>query len=223
MAKSIVLAGGTSLLPGLPERLHAELCHGECLPRGVIVRIIAAPERDRAACVGAAVLACDADFVSSQCVSRKTYENHGPQAALKYCDVAAGVSRQRDTDDISCSDSEAESGSVFVGGATLPAIVKRLSRASFHRKEGLTGFDIGALSASVDALHKHADTLLQRPDDERITALKTQLDRANSRWEAADKIRCPSSETSCKARFVRVEARAEAAEAQVAELQKDAE
>lgn len=229
MAESIVLAGGTSLIPGVPERLHAELCHGEYLPRGVAVRVIAAPERDRAAVVGAAVLARDADFVSSLCVSRQTYLTQGPEAALKYCDVAAGVCSWRGgNDDSSGSDGETETGAALIGGEKLPAIVQRLCRAPSQNKEELGGVDLGALAASVDALQKHADSLFHcdtsRASDQRIVELETQLDRLKSRWEAADKIRCPSSEKSCNARFARVEARAVAAEAQVAAFrQKEAD
>lgn len=230
MAESIVLAGGTSLMPGVPERLHAELCRGEHLPRGVAVRVIAAPERDRAAVVGAAVLARDADFVSSLCVSRQTYKTQGPEAVLKYCDVAAGVCSWRGGDDDSNgSDGETETSAALIDGEMLPAIVQRLCRASSRNKEEFRGVDLGALAASVDALQKHADSLMFHRDtssasDQRIVELETQLDRLNSRWEAADKIRCPSSEKSCKARFARVEARAVAAEAQVAAFrQKEAD
>jgi hypothetical protein len=55
------------------------------MPKGVPVRVIAAPQRDRAAVVGASILAKDASFLDVN-VSRKVYEESGASAVVSSCD-----------------------------------------------------------------------------------------------------------------------------------------
>lgn len=62
MYNNIVLAGGNSLLPGLPERLHK--CLASLLKKDAPLRIIAPPERKYSAWIGGSIMASLASFNS---------------------------------------------------------------------------------------------------------------------------------------------------------------
>ncbi|XP_054473984.1 uncharacterized protein LOC129106788 [Anoplopoma fimbria] len=82
---NIVLSGGNTLLPGLPERLQAEI-------RGLVpaaemrngVRVTSPEDRDFSVWSGGAVLANLPAF-SAAWISQEEYEEHGPQIVFRKC------------------------------------------------------------------------------------------------------------------------------------------
>ena len=81
MLKNIVLAGGNTLFPGLPDRIANEMSshlltehRGHHLRR--FVKVIAAPERKEAVWIGGSVLASLSDF-QERSISREKYLEHG--------------------------------------------------------------------------------------------------------------------------------------------------
>ncbi|MFX0061217.1 MAG: actin, cytoplasmic 2 [Candidatus Hermodarchaeota archaeon] len=72
--QNIVLTGGSSLFPGLKERLHKELT--QMLPEATKVRIIASPERNLFAWLGGSIFASQR-FFSKFLVWRTDYQEHG--------------------------------------------------------------------------------------------------------------------------------------------------
>ncbi|MFX1250287.1 MAG: actin, cytoplasmic 2 [Promethearchaeota archaeon] len=76
--QNIVLTGGSSLFPGLKERLHKELT--KMLPEATKVRIIASPERKLSAWLGGSMLASQR-FFSKFWVWRADYQEHGSAVA----------------------------------------------------------------------------------------------------------------------------------------------
>lgn len=81
--RNIVLAGGGSLLPGLPNRLEKELkalvpdMAGE-------IRVIALPERHAGAWIGASIMGSIAGFEHSW-ATRSEYNDYGPDAVRWRC------------------------------------------------------------------------------------------------------------------------------------------
>lgn len=75
MFKNIMLAGGTSMLPGLAERLQPEVV--ELAPRNAEVNIVAPPNRIYSAWVGGSLLASLPHF-QQMCISKQEYEEFGP-------------------------------------------------------------------------------------------------------------------------------------------------
>ncbi|XP_078130224.1 uncharacterized protein LOC144533037 isoform X3 [Sander vitreus] len=81
---NIVLSGGNTLLPGLPERLQAEI--KDLLPAamGENVRVTSPKDRDFSVWRGGAVLARLPTFGSAW-ISLEEYEEHGPQIVFRKC------------------------------------------------------------------------------------------------------------------------------------------
>ena len=73
--QNIVLAGGTTMLPGLQQRLVFEL--GRTAPGGCIPELIAPPERAHAAWLGASILG-SLSVASQMWISREEYDENGP-------------------------------------------------------------------------------------------------------------------------------------------------
>ena len=80
MLKNIVLAGGNTLFPGLPDRIANKMSsHLLTEERGHLlgdVKVIAAPERKEAVWIGGSVLASLSDF-QERSISREKYLEHG--------------------------------------------------------------------------------------------------------------------------------------------------
>lgn len=76
MAGSVVLCGGASMVPGMPEKLSAEL--STILPTSFKVKVVAggAVERRYAAWIGGSILSCLGTF-QQMWVSRAQYDEHG--------------------------------------------------------------------------------------------------------------------------------------------------
>ncbi|MGQ4833456.1 MAG: actin, cytoplasmic 2 [Candidatus Asgardarchaeia archaeon] len=78
---NIVLSGGSTMFPGLKERLYKEL--RELVPEGTDVKIIAPPERQFSVWIGGSILASLKTF-QRLWVTRKEYDEVGP-AAVRRC------------------------------------------------------------------------------------------------------------------------------------------
>ncbi|XP_034755783.1 uncharacterized protein LOC117961323 [Etheostoma cragini] len=81
---NIVLSGGNTLLPGLPERLQAEIKGLLPTAMGQSVRVTSPKDRDFSVWRGGAVLAQLPTF-SSAWISLEEYEEYGPQIVFRKC------------------------------------------------------------------------------------------------------------------------------------------
>ena len=82
LLRNIYLSGGTSLLPGLPERLKAEI--SSLTPTGSTVEVHASENRQHSAFLGAAVLAGLSSF-SESVVTQEEWNSKGFDALNKWC------------------------------------------------------------------------------------------------------------------------------------------
>ena len=82
--QNIILSGGTSLLPGLPERLCREIQRSA--PRAIasLVKVIAAPDRQYAAWRGASILATVSTF-GTMWITHEEYDDAGPTIVHRKC------------------------------------------------------------------------------------------------------------------------------------------
>jgi actin beta/gamma 1 len=77
---NIVLSGGSTMFPGLKERLHKELT--ALVPENMEVKIIAPPERRYSVWIGGSILASLKTF-AKMWVPRKEYKEAGPSAVYR--------------------------------------------------------------------------------------------------------------------------------------------
>ncbi len=77
---NIVLSGGSTMFPGLKERLHKELV--ALVPESMDVKIVAPPERRYSVWIGGSILASLKTF-SKMWVTRKEYSEQGPKAVYR--------------------------------------------------------------------------------------------------------------------------------------------
>jgi actin len=78
---NIVLSGGSTMFPGLKERMHKELT--ELVPEGVEIKIIAPPERRYSVWIGGSILSSLKTF-QKMWVTKKEYQDIGA-AAIHRC------------------------------------------------------------------------------------------------------------------------------------------
>jgi actin-related protein len=79
---NIVLSGGTTMFPGIAERISKEI---DCLtPPSVTVRVIAPPERKYSVWIGGSVLASLNTFQTNW-ITKEEYEDSGPQIVHRKC------------------------------------------------------------------------------------------------------------------------------------------
>lgn len=71
---AVVVVGGTTMLPGFAERLHKELA--ELTEYAATVKIISAPERRYAACLGGIILSSQPEF-RDMCITKQEYLESG--------------------------------------------------------------------------------------------------------------------------------------------------
>jgi actin beta/gamma 1 len=81
---NIVLAGGTTLLPGFKERLLDELRGGLPGRASLPLKVVALPERHHGAWIGGSLLASHSSF-ADQWVSKQEYEESGPAVVQRKC------------------------------------------------------------------------------------------------------------------------------------------
>ncbi|XP_036066420.1 uncharacterized protein LOC112157760 isoform X3 [Oryzias melastigma] len=84
IAHVVVVLGGNTLLPGLPERLQAEVSGLVPADMAVKVRVTSLKDRDFLVWSGGAVLANSPSF-SSAWISQEEYEEYGPQIVFRKC------------------------------------------------------------------------------------------------------------------------------------------
>ena len=77
---NIVLSGGSTMFPGLKERLHKELT--ELVPETMEIKIIAPPERRYSVWIGGSILSSLKTF-SKLWVTRKEYKEDGPTSVYR--------------------------------------------------------------------------------------------------------------------------------------------
>jgi actin-related protein len=78
--QNIVLSGGSTMFPGLSERLHKELTL--LAPKNTTIKVIASPERKYFAWVGGSIWAC---LSTSKWISREDYDEAGPAVVHRKC------------------------------------------------------------------------------------------------------------------------------------------
>jgi len=71
---NIVLSGGSTMYPGLPERLHREV--SMLAPKTTRVKVVAPPERKYSVWIGGSVLASLTTF-QSMWITKEEYEEGG--------------------------------------------------------------------------------------------------------------------------------------------------
>jgi actin-related protein len=79
---NIVLSGGTTMLPGIVERLRKELTI--LAPHATRIHIIAPPERKYSVWLGGAILANSNAFQQSW-LSKEEYDEDGPSVVHRKC------------------------------------------------------------------------------------------------------------------------------------------
>jgi len=79
---NIVLSGGTTMFPGIADRIDKELVR--LTPDSVAVRVIAPPERKYSVWIGGSILASLNTFQSNW-ITREEYEEGGPQIVHQKC------------------------------------------------------------------------------------------------------------------------------------------
>lgn len=77
---NIVLSGGSTMFPGMKERLHKELV--AMVPEGVEVKVVAPPERRYSVWIGGSILASLKTF-NKMWVTRKEYNDSGPKSVYR--------------------------------------------------------------------------------------------------------------------------------------------
>ena len=82
MFKSIVVAGGSTLFPGIAERLTRDLV--ALAPQNTAVKIIAPPERKYSTWIGGSILSSLSTF-ASMWISRADYDKSGPSVVHRMC------------------------------------------------------------------------------------------------------------------------------------------
>ncbi|XP_032836177.1 actin-1-like [Petromyzon marinus] len=80
---NVVLSGGTTMLPGLDERLSWEL--SRLAPPGAVIKTMSSPERRFAVWIGGSILAGLSAFSTTRWLSAAEYREAGPSALLRYC------------------------------------------------------------------------------------------------------------------------------------------
>jgi len=77
---NIVLSGGSTMFPGLKERLHKEIT--ELVPETIEIKIIAPPERRYSVWIGGSILSSLKTFTKLW-VTKKEYQESGPTAVYR--------------------------------------------------------------------------------------------------------------------------------------------
>lgn len=80
--ENIVLSGGTTMFPGMQERLQKEI--KSMAPGSMKIKVIAPPERKYSVFIGGATLACLPSF-QSMWVTKEDYMESGPSVVHKKC------------------------------------------------------------------------------------------------------------------------------------------
>ena len=79
---NVVLSGGTTMFPGMGERMHKEL--SQMAPATVKVKVVAPPERKYSVWIGGSVLASLSTF-QQMWITKQEYDESGPQIVHRKC------------------------------------------------------------------------------------------------------------------------------------------
>lgn len=79
---NVVLSGGSTMFPGLADRLKHEL--GGMVPRGTEVKVVAPPERKLLVWIGASVFTSLSSF-KQKWITRQQYDENGPEIVHRKC------------------------------------------------------------------------------------------------------------------------------------------
>ncbi|CAD8050012.1 unnamed protein product [Paramecium primaurelia] len=79
---NIVMSGGTTLFPGIPERLSKEMTN--LAPSSMKIKVVAPPERKFSVWIGGSIQSTLSTF-QSQWVTRSEYDETGPQIVHRKC------------------------------------------------------------------------------------------------------------------------------------------
>jgi actin-related protein len=79
---NIVLSGGTSMLPGLSERLSKEI--GSLAPQSMRIKVVAPPERKHSVWIGGSILASLSTF-QQMWITKAEYDESGPGIIHRKC------------------------------------------------------------------------------------------------------------------------------------------
>jgi actin-related protein len=82
MFRNIILAGGTTMFPGIEERLRNELM--ALVPSVPIIKVVATPERKYATWIGGSILGSLSTF-KDMWVSQQDYQEYGPVILHRKC------------------------------------------------------------------------------------------------------------------------------------------
>jgi actin, other eukaryote len=74
--ENVLLAGGSTMFPGLAERLTAEI--GSLAPKSTKVRVLAPPERKYSAWIGGSMLGSHQRNFLQLSISKDEFDEHGP-------------------------------------------------------------------------------------------------------------------------------------------------
>ena len=80
--QNIVLSGGTTMLPGIADRILKDLC--PLVPANMKIKIVAPPDRKFSAWIGGSLLATLSTF-QHMCISKEEYDESGPSIILRKC------------------------------------------------------------------------------------------------------------------------------------------
>lgn len=79
---NLVLYGGSSMFPGMAERLTKEI--GDKVPKKMNVKVVAAPERKLSVWIGGSILASLSTFANVKVTSQE-YDENGPSIVHTKC------------------------------------------------------------------------------------------------------------------------------------------
>eukprot|EP01024_Parvocaulis_polyphysoides_P075578 TRINITY_DN9771_c0_g1_i1.p1 TRINITY_DN9771_c0_g1~~TRINITY_DN9771_c0_g1_i1.p1 ORF type:complete len:134 (-),score=14.55 TRINITY_DN9771_c0_g1_i1:213-614(-) len=79
---NIVLSGGTTMFPGMAERMNKEVT--ALAPQSMKVKVVAPPERKFSVWIGGSILASLSTF-QAMWISKQEYEENGPTIVHKKC------------------------------------------------------------------------------------------------------------------------------------------
>merc|ERR1712226_288112 len=80
--KNVVLSGGSSMFPGIVDRMAKEIT--ALVPAGQKVKVIAPPERKYSVWIGGSILSSLSTF-QQMWISKQEYEEHGPSIVHRKC------------------------------------------------------------------------------------------------------------------------------------------
>ncbi|KAJ5078133.1 actin-7-related [Anaeramoeba ignava] len=80
--QNIILSGGSSLFPGLTERIQKEV--SQLLPLKIKIQIISPPERWLSTWIGASILASTSNF-AKMWITKEDYQENGPKIVHQKC------------------------------------------------------------------------------------------------------------------------------------------